>query len=136
METLIAGTIVLLVLLSLLGTIGYGLQGTRDAEGNQEAVFHARTMLELIRERRLAQNPGFSDPATARIPLDSPPFEPKPRGEDFPADSGYTRRVVTSQLSADPADYRSKVYRIDVTVFWKVKDRENSFHLVGYYRAP
>lgn len=133
---MIAGTIVLLVLLSLLGTIGYGLQGTRDAEGNQEAVFHARTMLELIRERRLAQDPGFNDPATARIALDAPPFEPKPRGDDFPAQTGYTRRVVTSQLSTDPADYRSKMYRIDVTIYWKIKARENSFHLVGYYRAP
>lgn len=133
---MVAGTIVLLVMLALLGTIGYGLRGTANAEGNQQAVFHARTLLELIRERRLPQSPGFNDPPSARIPLDAPPFEPKPLGRDFPADSGYTRRIVTTRLATDPDDYRSKVYRVDVTVYWQVKGRENSFRLLGYYRAP
>lgn len=137
LEVLIAGTIILLVLLSLLGSIAFGLNGTKYAAGHQQAVFHARELMELIRERQLASavitppNPGFADPSTARIPLNAPPFE-----NDFPADTGYTRRIETRRLSTDPTNYHSKLYEIKITVFWKVKSRENSFRLSGLYRVP
>lgn len=141
METMIAATIVLLVLLSLLGTIAFGLSGTQNSEGSQQAVLHARQTLELIRERRLLHNEAhvFSDAANDRLPLETPLVAP-PSGEDpiidFPPNTGYSRRVVSERLSSDPNDYRCKLYRIEVTVFWKAKTRENSFRLVGYDRAP
>ena len=139
MEALVSATIVLLVLLSLLGTIAFGLNGTQNAEGNQRAVLFARRLFELIRERRLAQTVGFNDPVTARIPLETPLLPPPP-GEspqvDFPPGTGYSRRIVTSRLSTDSSDYKSKVFQIEVFVFWRVKSRENSFHLIGYDRAP
>jgi hypothetical protein len=151
LETMVAATVVLLVLLTLLGALSFGLQGTRNAEGHQKAVAFARQMMELIRERGLARIPvspppaiGFDDPAGARIELDAPPFQPKPPAsdpssppvEDFPAASGYTRRLVTRRLSLDPDDYQSRLYRIEITLFWRVKARENSCRLVGYDRAP
>jgi type II secretory pathway pseudopilin PulG len=127
---MVAATIVLLVLLALLGTIAYGLQGTQNAAGHQQAIYYARKLMELIRERDLAQNLGFSDAAGARIPLNAAPF-----ATDFPADSGYSRRLLTEQLSADTLDYKSKVYRVDVTVFWEVKGREIHYQLEGLTRA-
>ena len=137
LETLVAATVVLLVLLSLLGTIAFGLHGTRNAEGHQDAVYHAIHLLELIRERRLAQTvippnttEGFLDAEDARIALEDQPF-----ADDFPPQTGYTRRIVTEQVSSDTTDYRSRTYRIEVTVFWNVKDRENSFRLVGLHRV-
>ncbi len=139
---MVAAVIVLLVLLSLIGTVAFGLRGTREAEGSQDAVLHARRLIELIRERRLPQvevfppEVGFSDPAVSRTALDAFPFQPKPSGEDFPAGTGYTRRIVTERLSEDGDDYRSRLYLIDVTVFWKIKGRENQYQLTGYYRAP
>ena len=145
METLVASTIILLVLLSLLGTIAFGLNGTQNSEGNQQAVLHARQIFELIRERRLlysdpdADDPFFDDPVDARIPLETPLVGPD-SGEDplvdFPAHTGYTRRVTSKRLSSDETNYQSKLYRIEVTVYWKVKARENSFQLIGYDRAP
>lgn len=147
METLVASTIILLVLLSLLGTIAFGLNGTQNSEGNQQAVLHARQIFELIRERRLLHpNPDpdgedtvFDDAVDARIPLETP-LVPPPAGEDaivdFPEGTGYTRRIVSSRLSSDETNYQSKLYRIEVTVYWKVKARENSFQLIGYDRAP
>lgn len=130
LETMVAATIVLLVLLALLGTIAFGLQGTRDAEGHQKAVYHARKIMELIRERDLAQNLGFNDAVAARLPLDAPPFD-----SDFPADSGYFRRIVTERQSTDDLDYLSKVYRVQVTVYWTAKGRERHFEVEGLTRA-
>lgn len=147
METLVAATIILLVLLSLLGTIAFGLNGTQNSEGNQQAVLHARQIFELIRERRLLHpNPDpdmddvvFDDPVDARIPLETPLVPPPPDEDpivDFPEGTGYTRRIVSERLSSDETNYQSKLYRIEVTVYWKIKARENSFQLIGYDRAP
>lgn len=139
LETLVASTIVLLVLLSLLGAIAFGLEGVRNAEGHQEAVMYARQLFELTRENGLAQmeifppDIGFNDPPEARIPLDTPPFDSL---EEFPEDSGYTRRMVTQRLSDNTSEHGFKLYRIEVTVFWQVKGHESSFRLVGYHRVP
>ena len=136
-EIMVSVVVVLLVLLALLGTIAYGLAGTRNAEGNQQAVYHAQRLLELTRERDLARKEtvgttiGFQDADDARIPLNSPPF-----ADDFEDDTGYTRRMVTRRISNDPADYESKLWEIEVTVFWTVKGRENLFRLVGVDRVP
>ena len=94
-------------------------------------------MLELTRERDLAREEtvgptiGFQDPEDARIPLNSPPFT-----DDFEAGTGYTRRLVTRRISNDPTSYESKLWEIEVTVFWTVKGRENLFRLVGVDRVP
>ena len=139
LETLVAATIVLLVLLSLLGVIAFGLEGVRNAEGHQDAVLYARQLFEVARENGLAQmeiSPpgiGFDDPADARIPLSAPPFDSL---DEFPENSGYTRRMVSRRLSDDPGLHGYKVYRIEVAVFWEVKGRESSFRLVGYHRVP
>ena len=126
-----AATIITLVLLSLLGTISFALEGSRQAEGQQEAAWHAQALFENIRERGLPSSLGFNDPAGARIPLNDPPVD-----IDLPADTGYTRRIVTQRLATDPSDYQSKIYRVDVTVFWKSKRRESSFSLNGLYYEP
>lgn len=123
--------IVVLVLLSLLGVIEFSLQGVRGAQGHQQGLYHATHLLERIREQDLAIYLGFSDPITARIPLDAPPFS-----TDFPANTGYTRRLVTQRLSTDPTNYQFKVYRVEVTVFWKTRGREASVTLEGLTRAP
>ena len=136
-EIMVAVVVVLLVLLALLGTIAYGLAGTRNAEGNQRAVHYAQRLLELTRERDLAREEtvgttiGFQDPEDARIPLNSPPFT-----DDFEAGTGYTRRLVTRRISNDPTSYESKLWELEVTVFWTVKGRENLFRLVGVDRVP
>lgn len=137
METMVAGTVVMLVLLALLGTIAFGLAGTRNAEGHQKAVYHAQRLLDLTRERGLARGKttdttvGFSDAEDARIPLNAAPF-----AGDFERAEGYTRRLVTRRLSDDPSQYESKLFEIEVTVFWTVKGRESHFRLVGVDRVP
>ncbi len=139
LEALVAVTIVLLVLLSLLGTIAYGLQGIENSDGHQKAVYHCQRIFELIRGRRLSQTAwdppsravGFSDAVNDRNALDAAPFD-----NDLPSGTRYTRRIVTKQISADITDYQFKLYEVEVTVFWKVKSRENHFKLTGIYRAP
>lgn len=138
-EVMIAGLVTVLVMLTLLGTISFGLEGTRNAAGHQQGVYHARQLMELIRERRLAEcaltapSPptGFNDASGTRVPLHAPPF-----ANDFPDNSGYTRRLVTRRVSTDVNDYRNRLFEVEVTVFWKVKARENSYRLVGLYRVP
>lgn len=136
LELLIAATVILLVILTLLGVIAFGLAGTRNAAGHHSAVFYARQLLELIRSRRLPEvvvnppTPGFSDAASDRHPLEAPPFE-----NDFPPHTGYQRRLVTAPLSSTAGDYKAKLHRIEATVFWRVKRRENQFRVVGLYRA-
>ncbi|MFA5508847.1 MAG: hypothetical protein WC423_25705 [Vulcanimicrobiota bacterium] len=136
-ETMVAGTVVMLVLLALLGTIAFGLAGTQNAEGHQKAVYYAQQLLELTRERGLARKTttgntlGFQDSENSRVPLNAAPFS----GE-FEGAERYTRRIVTRRLSNDPADYDYKLFEIEVTVFWTVKNRENHFRLVGVDRAP
>lgn len=135
-EVMVAATIILLGLLTLLGVISSGLAGTRNSAGHHTAVYHARQFMELIRARRLPQKQvfppafGFSDPASARIPLDAPPFE-----DDFPANTGYFRQLVTGRVSSDPKSYQARLYEVEVTVYWKVRARENKFRLVGLHRA-
>ena len=131
LETLVAGTVIVLVLLSLLGAISFALEGSRQAEGHDDATWYAQRLMEAIRERELAQTVGFSDPPTARIPLNAPPFD-----TDFTPDPLYTRRIVTRQVTTDPTDYRHKLYEITVTIYWKSKRRENSFQIVGLTGEP
>lgn len=126
---MVAFTIVVLVLLSLLGSIAYGLRGVSSAEGHQEAAFAANRLFELVRQRKMPMTSGFDDPATARIPIEAPPFE-----NDFEEGSGLTRQIVTERLSDDPDSYQSKVYRIKVTVFWKIRGREVHLTLNGLTR--
>jgi len=134
---MVAGTLVLLMLLALLGTVAFGLAGTRNAEGHQKAVHYAQRLLELTRERGLAREEiapsviGFQDPSNARIPLHAPPFS-----NDFEDQTGYTRRLRTERLSNDTSSFEFKLYKIEVTVFWTVKARENQFRLVGIERVP
>lgn len=136
-EIMVAVVVVMLVLLALLGTIAYGLAGTRNAEGNQKAVHYAQRLLELTRQRDLAREVtagttiGFQDADDARVPLNSPPF-----ADDFKNGTGYTRRLVTRRLSSDPASYEAKLWEVEVSVFWTVKGRENLFRLVGIDRVP
>lgn len=137
MEVMVAACVIMLVLLTLLGAISFGLEGTRNAAGHQQAVYFARELMELVRERHLAEtvisppNPGFRDGADDRVPLNAAPFV-----KDFPDNSGYTRRIVTRRASSDPDDYHSRLYEIEITVFWRVKARENNYRLVGIHRVP
>ena len=124
LETLIAGTVILLVLLSLLGTVSFALEGSRHAEGVQDGSWYAQSLVEVIRDRGLAQNPGFNDAPGARIPIETAPFN-----LDFPADTGYTRRIVTRRLSTDTTNYQYKLFEIVVTVYWQSKRSENSFEV-------
>lgn len=121
----------MLVFLSLLGAVSFALEGTRHAEGYDDASWYAQRLMEAVRERDLAQTIGFSDPPSARIPLDAPPFD-----TDFAPDPNYTRRIVTTQLSGDPNDYRHNLYQIEITVYWQSKRRESSFQLVGLTGEP
>jgi hypothetical protein len=127
---MVAFTIVVLVLLSLLGAISFGLQGVGAADGRQNATFEANRLLELIRQRQLAQSLGFNDAPSARVPIEAAPFT-----SDFPANSGLTRRIVTDRLSDDPDHYQYKVFSIEVTVFWKTRGRESSVTLESLTRA-
>lgn len=128
LEVLIAFTIIVLVLLSLLGAVSFSLEGTRAAEGRLDASWIAQRTFENIRDRKLIA-PGFQDPVSARIPINAVPFE-----SDFPANTGFTRRLVTERLSTDPTNYRSHLYQIDVSIFWENKRRENVYTLKGLYR--
>ena len=100
------------------------------------AVFHARRLMALIRERgypkeNVSATPlGFQDAPAARVPLHAVPFD-----GDFPADTGYTRNLYTEPLSPNPADYRSKVYRVKVSVYWVAKRRSSEFKISGLYNA-
>ena len=129
LETLIAFTVVVLVILSLLGTVSFALEGNRTAEGRQDAILIAQQLFETIRERELPASTGFNDAANARIPVGDPPFD-----NVLPPNTDYTRRIVTSRLATDPSDYRSRLYEVQVTVFWKIKERESQYVLEGLYR--
>ena len=129
LETLIAFTVVVLVILSLLGTVSFALEGNRTAEGRQDAILIAQQLFETIRERELPASTGFNDAANARIPVGDPPFD-----NVLPPNTDYTRRIVTSRLATDPRDYRSRLYEVQVTVFWKIKERESQYVLEGLYR--
>lgn len=137
LELVVAGSIIILVLLSLIGAVAFGLEGVRSAEGHQEAVFHARRLMALIRERGYpvthVVSPGFlgfQDAPADRVPLDNPPFD-----NDFPSTTGYFRNLYTEPLSSDPTSYQSKVYRVKVTIYWQAKRRTSEFQISGLYRA-
>ena len=126
-----AGTVVILVMLSLLGSVSFALEGVRQLDGQDKATWYAQRLLEGIRERRLASGMGFNDPTGTRVPIDAAPFN-----TFISPDADYTRRIVTTQLAPSTADYRHDLYRIEVTVYWKTKRRENSFKLVGLSHEP
>ena len=62
LECLVAGTVVILVMLSLLGSVSFALEGVRQLDGQDKATWYAQRLLEGIRERRLASGMGFNDP--------------------------------------------------------------------------
>ncbi len=131
LETLGAATLVTLVLLALLGTIAFGLRGVQSSENHQRGVYHARKLFDLTKERKLFLHASFDDPPEARLALDAPPFQ-----DDFPAATGFQRRLVTHRLSDNPDSFEYKLYSIEVTVFWKDKTRDSEFQIRGLARVP
>lgn len=137
LELIVAGAVIILVLLSLIGAIAFGLEGVRSADGHQQAVYHARRLMELIRAWSYpidnVVSPsylGFQDLPTDRVLLHAAPFD-----NDFPTTTGYTRNLFTEPLSTDPTNYQSKIYRVRVIVYWEAKRRVSQFQISGLYRA-
>lgn len=123
LEVLVAMSVVVLVILSLIGTTAFVLRGAQSSQGREAAMAEAQRLLEIVRERDLSSAPGFNDPPSARHLLEAPPFQ-----LDFSPGSGLKRRIVTSRLSTSPSHHLYKVYKVSVTLYWEAKGRES--HLV------
>lgn len=130
LELMIAIAIIGGALLALLGAVSFGLEASAHAARSGEALSYAREIVALMEERKLPESVTFADPPGARVNLEDPPFE-----TDFPAGTGFTRNITATQLSTTASDYRSRLYELNVVVYWEEKGKERSVRLQGLHFA-
>jgi len=139
-EVMVAVTVLALGLLSLLGALAFGLRASENGARHAEATQHAKRYLALIRQRNLVfgvedplpdSNSGLNDDPALRRALDEAPFT-----GDFPAESGFQRRLALAWAYPASDPRHGRLARISATVFWDDRGVERRVELVGYARKP
>lgn len=142
-ELAVAILVLAVGILGVFASFAYGMQSTSHSARVSEAVGHARQLVEVIRSRNMPfQTPlpppvssGLADPQTSEWSrlkeLNAPPF-----ANDLPANSGFRRRVRVHRVSTDPTDYRYEIAEIQVTLFWREKDRQRQVEMTAAHRQP
>ena len=131
-ELLVAVAVLAVGFLAVFGGLAYSLRATRTAGEMSEAANLNRRLIELVRTRVEFENfPAWSiyvtDSDTVRKPLNAPPFQ----DQSFTEGDRFRRNIRVDRVSSDPNDYRSKLWHIQVGVFW-AEDRKLIHH--AYYR--
>lgn len=130
-ELMVAMLVVSVGLLSIAGAIIYSTRVGALAARQTQALQYAKQIIALSKLANLPRVNPINDPATDRIPVGAPPFQNQI--QDSPE---YRRNIRMQPLSNDPADYRSQLYSIDVTVYWYDRGQELSLRNQAVHRSP
>lgn len=139
-EVLVSLTLITIAVLGVLGSIAYGTKHAGTGEELAEATHVCRSIMTYLQETTLldtveiarpwlSEESGLNDPDTAFRQLDDAPlggmnFQPRQLER-------YRRRIECVRVNDDPLNYRYKLARVKVSVFWQSKERERSVEMTG-----
>lgn len=118
-------------LLALAGAVAYSTRTGAQAARQTTALQYAKQLLQLSKLYNLPKVNPINDAASARTAIDGAPFV----GVMQP-DANYKRNLRMVPLATSATDYRSQLYRIDVSVFWFDRGREVQLRDSALHRAP
>jgi prepilin-type N-terminal cleavage/methylation domain-containing protein len=140
-EVLVSITLIAIALLGVLGSIAYGTKHSGSGADLSEATHLARTIMTYVQETTLldtveielpwlTEESGLNDPATAFRQLDAPPLGAGLRFEPVQLER-FRRRIQSQRVIDDPLNYRYKLARLRVSIFWTSKQGERQVELTG-----
>lgn len=139
-EVLIAIALIAIALLGVLGSIAYGTKNAGHGADLSEGTHLARSILNYIEENTLldtievdrpwpSQESGVCDTAETFRQLDAAPLGGMLlRPEQI---ERFRRRIETQRVVNDPLNYRYKLAKVRVSVFWSSKQGERHVTMTG-----
>ncbi len=139
-EVLVSITLIAIALLGVMGSIAYGTKNAAHGAELTEATHLARSNLNYIQEGSLLdleqidrpwpnQDSGLADSPSTFRQLDAPPLPTKLfLGTQL---ERYRRRIESHRVVDDPLNYRYKLAKVRVSVFWSTKQGERNVSLMG-----
>lgn len=129
-ELLLALTVVSMGLLAIAGAVIYSTRVGGQAARQTRALQYAKQIIALSKLYNLPRVAPINDLPASRVAVNAPPFQ-----DYVSADPQYRRNLRMQVLATDPNDYRSQLYRIEVSVFWFDRGIERSLRDVSVHRA-
>ena len=139
-EVLVSITLIAIALLGVMGSIAYGTRHSSSGAELSEATHLCRSILTYIQETtRLDEvdlsepwptsESGLNDDPTVFRQLDEVPLG----GMNFTSTQlgKYRRRIESQRVNDDPLNYRFKLARVRVSVFWSSKQGERRVSMTG-----
>ena len=139
-EVLVSLALIAIAVLGVMGSIAYGTKHSRSGEQLSEASHLGRSILTYIQETTILDTVQLSEPwptedsglndneSTFRqldeVPLGAMRFEPQHL-------ETFRRRIQSQRVNEDPQNYRYKLGRVKVSIFWSSKQGERSVDLTG-----
>ena len=139
-EVLVSITLIAIALLGVMGAIAYGTKHSGSGEQLAEASHIARSMLTYIQESTLldtvdgteewpTSESGLNDENSIFRQLDEAPLEPM--GFQPNQLERFRRRVQSERVNNEPQNYRYRLGRVRVSVFWSSKQGERKVEMTG-----
>ncbi len=139
-EVLVSITLLAIALLGVMGSIAYGTRHSTSGEQLSEATHLARSILSYVQEATLldtvelaqpwpTNGSGLNDDDTTFRQLDDPPLGGL-RFENTQLER-FRRRIRSKRVTDDSGNYRYKLARVQVSVFWSSKQGERNVSMTG-----
>ncbi len=139
-EVLVSITLIAIALLGVMGSIAYGTKHSSSGAELSSATHLGRSLLSYIQETTLidtadvgepwpTEESGLNDPPNAFRQLDDPPFGGL-RFEPLHLEK-FRRRIQSQRVTDEPLNYRYKLARVKVSIFWTGKQGERSVDITG-----
>ena len=123
--------VVAVSLLATAGSIIYANRTGAQAARQTVALQYAKQLIQLSKLYNLPRTAPINDSPAARVAVDAAPF-----ASNMSPNSSYKRNLRMSALSSTPGDYRSQLYRVDVTIYWYDRGQELSLSDSSIHRSP
>lgn len=139
-EVLISISLIAIALLGVMGAIAYGTKHSTSGEQLSEASHLGRSILTYIQETTLLDSvdvgeawptpeSGLNDTPSTFRQLDDAPLGGM-RFENTQL-ARYRRRILSQRVSTEPLNYRYKLARVKVSIFWSSKQGERQVDMTG-----
>lgn len=123
--------VVAVSLLATAGSIIYANRTGAQAARQTVALQYAKQLIQLSKLYNLPRTAPINDSPASRVAVDAAPF-----ASNMSPNSSYKRNLRMSALSSTPGDYRSQLYRVDVTIYWYDRGQELSLSDSSIHRSP
>lgn len=139
-EVLVSITLIAIALLGVMGAIAYGTRHSSSGAELSEATHVCRSILTYLQETTQLDTVDLDEPWPTtesglndepnifrqldEVPLGGMNFQPRQLEK-------FRRRIESQRVNDDPLNYRYKLARVRVSVFWSSKQGERKVSMTG-----